>query len=425
MPQFRERYRLAVILVLVACGGDGGDSPVVPDPLATRVGVTDSLPSLFAGDTLRLYASATAGAGASSHAVTWSSLNAAVATVDASGIVTGVAPGTATVRATVDTAKVDVPVVVLSPSTHAATQLSYLITAPGNFTVRVANVDGSIARTLTGPGGVADVGRHGWSPDGALLFSQLEKVTARTTTVTDASGAVVHDLPSFPEIFPNEPAPDISPDNARVIYTSGTTTSRQVTFMTLATKSVTLHSFIGSVFGPAWSPDGRRWAAVERIGGVFSLLVARADGTGERLIPMNAATLGFPRWSPDGRYIAMALDHQIAIVTPDARVSTTVGGCGTGVGTDCSVDWVSWSPNGKSLVYSKETQGVIVRPVFGSSEVVVGSGLFPDWSPDGVWIAFVTLGSGTTSPIQLVHPDGTGLKPLNSDVNVGRPIWRP
>jgi Tol biopolymer transport system component len=419
----------ALAVCVSACTTEAICDCIAPDPLATRVEVTDSLPSLFAGDTLRLYASASTATGVSAHGVAWTSQNTAIATVDGSGIITGVAPGTVTIRATVDTAKVDVPVVVIPPPSHSATQLSYAIrTAPGNFSLRIANVDGSPARTLVGPNGSAGSVYHGWSRDGSLFFSQLQNVTLRTTTITDAAGTVVHDLTGFPEIFPNEPAPDFSPDNGQLIYTEGTTTARQVRFMLLPMKLVTSHAFVGSVYGPSWSPDGRRWAAIQRVSNLFRLVVARADGTGERIIPMNAAELGIPRWSLDGRYIAMTLGDKIAIVTPDARVSTTVGSCATF--SSCTASFVTWSPDGKSLAYLRIGQPgavsqVVVRPIFGLTEVAIPGGGAPSWSPDGQWIAFAPLNSGASPAIQLVHPDGSGLKPLNADTDVGSPIWRP
>jgi M6 family metalloprotease-like protein len=68
------------------------------------VEVIPAAPSLVAGRTAQLAATPkdAGGAALSGRAITWASGNAAVAAVNASGLVTGVAPGTASVTATVD-----------------------------------------------------------------------------------------------------------------------------------------------------------------------------------------------------------------------------------------------------------------------------------------------------------------------------------
>ena len=89
---------LAAPLSLVACGGDGGNTdPEVVD--AVNVGPSD--PSVEVGQTVQLSATPVDESGDPlSRAVTWTSLNGGVATVSASGLVTGVMPGTASIRAT-------------------------------------------------------------------------------------------------------------------------------------------------------------------------------------------------------------------------------------------------------------------------------------------------------------------------------------
>ena len=85
---------LAITLVLTACGGD--DSVGVAD--ITSVAVTPGTATLVSlGATEQLSASASAGGAAVGDITfTWSSSDASVATVNASGLVTAVANGTAT-----------------------------------------------------------------------------------------------------------------------------------------------------------------------------------------------------------------------------------------------------------------------------------------------------------------------------------------
>ncbi|HEV8149637.1 MAG TPA: Ig-like domain-containing protein, partial [Gemmatimonadales bacterium] len=95
------------VLAATACGG-GGDSvapPPPPPPLGVAtVEVAPSSPSVIQGDTLRLTATAKTASGTvlSGKTASWSSSNAAVATVSSLGTVTGVTPGNATITATVE-----------------------------------------------------------------------------------------------------------------------------------------------------------------------------------------------------------------------------------------------------------------------------------------------------------------------------------
>lgn len=89
----------AALLALAACDGGGGGPPTQSQPVAT-VTVTGPASSVAAGATLQLTAAPTDAAGrAVNAAVVWSSTADGVATVGTSGLVTGVAPGTATIRA--------------------------------------------------------------------------------------------------------------------------------------------------------------------------------------------------------------------------------------------------------------------------------------------------------------------------------------
>lgn len=89
-----------VSLLALSCGGDG---PTGPDPaVVVSVTVTPSSATLTEGETLPLSATALNGLGepAVGATVSWSSSAPGVASVSAAGVVTAVAPGTASVTAT-------------------------------------------------------------------------------------------------------------------------------------------------------------------------------------------------------------------------------------------------------------------------------------------------------------------------------------
>jgi Tol biopolymer transport system component len=93
----------------------------------------------------------------------------------------------------------------------------------------------------------------------------------------------------------------------------------------------------------------------------------------------------------------------------------------------------SWSPDGSQFVFRTSrghyapdrqgtgTEGIFIAQADGSGErqlyppnaQTIG-GLFPDWSPDGNWIAFSGLRADGSETIYRVHPDGSGLTDLGA-----------
>jgi Tol biopolymer transport system component len=91
----------------------------------------------------------------------------------------------------------------------------------------------------------------------------------------------------------------------------------------------------------------------------------------------------------------------------------------------------SWSPDGSQLVFRTSrghyaadrfgagTEGIFIVAADGSGEhqlypidPAMPGGLFPDWSPDGAWIAFSSVHTDGSEVIYKIHPDGTGLTDL-------------
>ena len=99
-----------VACAVLACGGDDGSGPgpvAPPTPVATTVEVTPATTELTAvGQTVQLTATVRDQNGGvmSGASVSWTSGDAAVATVDETGLVTAVSPGMATIEATSGTA---------------------------------------------------------------------------------------------------------------------------------------------------------------------------------------------------------------------------------------------------------------------------------------------------------------------------------
>ena len=102
----RRLLLVALLGLLPGCGGDSGGTPVTPQPTTGTASVEVSAPSsvLRVGQTMQLAAAAKDASGAplSGRTFSWASTSEAVATVGAGGLVTSVAPGTVTIRATAD-----------------------------------------------------------------------------------------------------------------------------------------------------------------------------------------------------------------------------------------------------------------------------------------------------------------------------------
>jgi len=112
-PQILIFATIGACVALIAACGDGSTDPVPPPPpppeppRATTVIISPPRAELTAlGETLQLAAQVRDQNGQAMAAVTvtWSTGNAAVATVDASGLVTAVGDGTATISATAGSA---------------------------------------------------------------------------------------------------------------------------------------------------------------------------------------------------------------------------------------------------------------------------------------------------------------------------------
>lgn len=178
---------------------------------------------------------------------------------------------------------------------------------------------------------------------------------------------------------------------------------------------------------PSLSPDGRRMAFTEGMGGDWYLRVRASDGTVSRLA-QDEGLQWWPAWSPDGRAIVFAqYPLGLRLVRMDGgsvqRLTT---------GADVAPDW---SPDGSRIVFGSET-GARVTELWivnadGSAPRRVTTGRrdeSPSWSRDGEWIVFSrAYSSDADGPggLFIIRPDGTGLRRLPLDAAASAPSWKP
>ncbi len=167
---------------------------------AALVAVSPPNATLDAGATVQLQATATDGAGAplGGCVAAWSSSDAAVATVNANGLVHAVSAGDATITATVGTASGQATIAVATPVNHpplvtvapipsvpegTSVSLSAAFTddVGDAHTAAIAWGDGSIGPGAVNPAARTITGNHIFATDGTYTI---------TVTVTDSHGAV-------------------------------------------------------------------------------------------------------------------------------------------------------------------------------------------------------------------------------------------
>lgn len=302
----------------------------------------------------------------------------------------------------------------------------------------------------------------------------------------DARGLRITDLPALRTFGDVE----ISPDGSKLAYAItrndiGARPSSEVWIRDLKSGATTRLGNGGAAAGPRWSPDGTQIAFAGRVGDSSGVAVAKADGTGARLLAVTAGTNAvLPRtgerltWSPDGKQIAYTstapgpeadANGDPMVITRYAYKPTASEGLTrfndnrrthiyivelatrrtrqltSGVRDEHSVDW---SPNGKEIVFAsnpeQDPDRVFHQDLFA---VDVASGTtrtlahmnavatHPQWSPDGAMVAFL----GTVRPFQssetnmenshvwVVNADGSGRRDIGSAIDNphGPPRWAP
>jgi len=312
-----------------------------------------------------------AGARLFGRPVTWSSGDQSIATVSATGIVTGLAAGTTTITATVEGKVGSAPVTVAF--VDLPSPIAFQSDRSGNYEIYVMTRGGAPLVRLTNT--TAANGQPSWSPDGAKVAFTSDRDGNREIYVMNADG-------------------------------SGQT-------------RLTNNSATDDV--PAWSPDGTKIAFASDRDGNSEIYVMNADGTNQIRLTNNAATDYWPAWSPDGAKLAFESDRdgnlEIYVMNADGTNATRL----TSNSTEDSSP--AWSPGGTRIAFSCDPDGtasleICVINADGTNLVRLTNNPAPDGSPassrDGTKILFTSLRNGNAD-LFIMNPDGTGVTAITGN----------
>jgi TolB protein len=152
-------------------------------------------------------------------------------------------------------------------------------------------------------------------------------------------------------------------------------------------------------FDPTWSPDGRRIAFRSHRDGNPEIYVMQADGSAQRNLSRHHAADWGPAWAPRGTTVAFnsgrgttGLMHLFLSPADRSRPRQ--------VRTRIYVEYPDWSPDGKRIAfmspapYGTDNYEIYVMDVDGSRVRRLTNSPGPDgwpaWSPDGKTIAFAS-----------------------------------
>lgn len=226
--------------------------------------------------------------------------------------------------------------------------------------------------------------------------------------------------------------PDVSPNGQQIVFASNRITATnsnppgdfEIFVMNSDGSDVMQLTFNGADDSwPRWSPNGKWIAFHSNVDGNFEIYVIRPDGTDLTRVTDYTGLDQFPEWSPNGKQLAIRRDTHIYLIDLDGSnpIQLTFGGVGFN-------QMASWSPDGKQLAFLSTREGypsVFVMEVDGNNQVNLTpkpddvlasawSSRAPGWSRNGQYIYFTarrpTL--SVSENIFVLNADGTDVTQL-------------
>lgn len=225
--------------------------------------------------------------------------------------------------------------------------------------------------------------------------------------------------------------PALSPDGTRIAFVSNRDGADQVYLMEIdGGRPHRLTRTAGAEVDPVWSPDGSRVYFRKEIGDRrTALCVATVAGGEIRQLTDGSVRYLAPDVSPDGKTILCASGSEIWALGADggnprriARIDGTMAA------------YPRWSPDGRRIAVAVMTglppnhrMDIATLDADGTGTQVLthseGISEYPAWSPDGVAIVFQSSRDGNFE-IYRMNADGGAARRLTNDQGIdGRPNW--
>ncbi|MFN8421663.1 MAG: hypothetical protein U0528_20815 [Anaerolineae bacterium] len=227
-----------------------------------------------------------------------------------------------------------------------------------------------------------------WSPDGkqiAFTYSDIQ-MGSQTPTISALYVMNVNGDKATKLVNSNVDSFAWSPDSTQIAY--GSTISSGISVVTVKELTVKQLSKLGRF--PTWTADGK---SIRYLDPHYNLFQMAADGSdAQSVVGIKAALADVwsVAWSPDR--------NAVAFISPESKGNTYTLhviddqglhnlASGSSVGGP-----ISWSPDGTQVVAtascSKITYALCKIDLNGGEMQLVGVGWLPQWSPDGMQIAY-------------------------------------
>ncbi|HSF24378.1 MAG TPA: DPP IV N-terminal domain-containing protein [Blastocatellia bacterium] len=229
----------------------------------------------------------------------------------------------------------------------------------------------------------------------------------------------------------NDGRPNISPNGKQIVFASNRIIPEtnpsgdfEVFVMNSDGSDVRQLTFNGAEDSwPRWSPNGKWIAFHSIVDGNFEIYVIRPDGTDLTRVTDYAGLDQYPEWSPNGKQLAIRRDTDIYLIDLDGAnpLQLTAGNIGFN-------QMASWSPDGKRLAFLSTREGypsVFVMDADGSNQVNLTpkpddvlasswSSRAPGWSRNGQYIYFTARRPevSVNENIFVMNAEGTGVTQL-------------
>ncbi len=182
---------------------------------------------------------------------------------------------------------------------------------------------------------------------------------------------------------------------------------------------------------PRFSPDGKFLAYCSNKSGNDDIFIRDLTNDDERQLTDDKASDFFHSWSPDGKHILFTSERS---GNRDIWIVESTGGIARQLTNDAgSEDDAVWSPDGKWIAFDSAKSGqqeIWIMPSNGNYDEAkqltsseTGLTQVPSWSPDSKWIAYEYNDLRGSSSVWIISISGG--KPMQVVSEGSMPCWSP